>query len=164
MTGGHAATLFLFSVNTTYNKTNDGPRSGSCYLVRKGAGRPLVHDLAGSIKIDGLPHDEVNRIFNEREIFYSYDEMSSYSQFAAICGCTSVVIPRHFKDQAEFVASYPLSRYGVAYGEENIPHALATRHLVEGYLKECEESGIQSVRDFIAITRQKFGFPTTGSA
>jgi hypothetical protein len=158
LTGGTAQTLFLFALNTTYKKTNHAPRNGSCYMMRKGKGQPIVHPVEDSIKIDGMTHDEINQIFNEREIFYSYDEMSSYSQYAAICGCTSVVIPWHFKDQAEFVAEYPLSRYGVAYGEENIPHAIATQHLVEGYLRQCEEDGVQSVRDFVASSRRHFGF------
>jgi hypothetical protein len=158
LTGGKAVTLFLFSVNTTYRQTNFGSRQGSCFLVRKGVGRPLIHPIEGSVKIDGMPHDEVNRVFNEREIFYAYDEVSSYSQFAAICGCTSVVVPHQFKDQAEFAAAYPLSRYGVAYGEENIPHALATRHLVADYLRACEEDSLRQVRDFVSITQKHFGF------
>lgn len=159
LTKGKAQTLFLFARNQTYSQTNHGARSGTCYMVRKAKGQPMVHDMQDSLPVDDMPHDELNRVFNQRKTFYCYDEMSSYSQFAALCGCISVVIPWHFKDQADFVANYPLSRYGVAYGEENIPHAKATMHLVEGYLKECEESGIQSVRDFIAATRQHFGFP-----
>ncbi len=158
LTRGKAITLFLFSVNKTYQQTNFGLRQGSCYLIRKGIGRPMVHNLQGSIKIDNLNHEEISRIFNEREVFYSYDELSSYSQFAAVCGCTSVVIPKHFKDQAEFIEEYPLSRYGVAYGEENIPHAIATRHLVADYLKKLEGDGVQSVRNFIETTHKHFGF------
>lgn len=163
LTKGKAETLFLFSPNPTYRRTNFGPRKGSCYMVRKAKGRPLVHDLTDSIQVDNLSHEDMNRVFNECETFYCYDEMSSYSQFAAICGCTSVVIPWHFKDQAEFVASYPLSRYGVAYGEENIPHAIATQGQVADYLLECERNGLDSVRNFIKVTRKAFGFPPPAS-
>ena len=164
LTKGKAQTLFLFTPNPSYRQTNHGPRSGSCYMIRKAKGQPLVHDLTDSLLVDDVPHKELNVLFNQRKTFYCYDEMSSYSQFAALCGCISVVIPWHFKDQADFIANYPLSRYGVAYGEENIPHALATMHLVEGYLKDCEQSGIQSVRDFISVTRRQFGFPAATGA
>jgi hypothetical protein len=158
LTGGKAESLFLFSLNRLYCQTNFGARNGTCYMVRKGSNKPLTHDLEDSLKIDDLSHEEIKKIFNEREIFYAYDELSSYSQFAAICGCISVVVPGLFKDQAEFMASYPLSRFGVAYGEENIPHAIATRHLVSDYLKACECEGVQTVRNFVESTRKHFGF------
>lgn len=159
LTKGKAQTLFLFSRNKSYSRTNFGPRTGSCYMLRKAKGRPLVHDLNDCLLVDDMSHQDLNREFNARKTFYCYDEMTTYSQFAALCGCESVVIPWHFKDQADFVANYPLSRYGVAYGQENIAHAQSTMHLVKGYLDDCEESGTQSVRDFVRVTRKHFGFP-----
>lgn len=159
MTKGLAPLLFLFSANATYRQTNFGARHGSCYMFRKSKDRALVHDLNDSLLLDGLSHDEINRAFNERDIFYCYDEMSSYSQFAAICGCTSIVIPSLYANREEFAKNYPLSRYGVAYGLDDIDHARATRHLVSDYLLRFEQDGLESVRNFITTTRQAFGRP-----
>jgi hypothetical protein len=156
LTGGQAPHLFLFKMNQTYRQTNFGPRHGSCYLLRKGRAKPIVHDLTDSLQIDELPHDEVVRIFNERETFYCYDELSSYAQYAAVCGCTCIVIPGLFADREEYVANYPLSRYGVAYGEGDVAHALATKDRVAEYLLQCERDGLDTVRAFVERTKRHF--------
>jgi hypothetical protein len=156
LTGGKTQPLFLFKMNQIYRRTNFGPRKGSCYLLRKGHAKPIVHDLAGSVLIDDMSHEEVARVFNERETFYCYDEMSSYAQFAAVCGCTSIVIPGLFADREAYVENYPLSRYGVAYGDADIAHALATQDQVAGYLLQCERDGIDTVRAFVDLTKRRF--------
>jgi hypothetical protein len=156
LTKGTARPLFLFKMNPMYRQTNFGPRKGSCYLIRKGSGKPMVHDLDGSVLIDDMSHEAVVRVFNECETFYCYDELSSYAQFAAVCGCTSIVVPGLFADRAEYVANYPLGRYGVAYGEADVAHALATKDRVAEYLLQCEANGIDSVRAFVERTKQHF--------
>ncbi|MEP1356270.1 MAG: hypothetical protein ABJX32_04360 [Tateyamaria sp.] len=160
ITGG-AQLLQLFWVNPVYRDTGNTNRSGSCYMVRKARKmRPnfeLVHDMENSQQVDGLSHQELARIFNECETFYCYDDATMYSQFAALCGCTSIVIPWHYKNRAEWTAARPLTEYGVAYGLDDIEHARTTRHLLPGLLAEREEIGRQTVRDFVAACRQRFG-------
>jgi len=140
--------LSVAALNPVYKNLNQS-RSGTCYLVRKGKGKTLVHDTRNSIKIDGLSHAEVARIFNSSEFFYSYDEMTFYSQYAALCGCVSVVVPESYATREEWVSNHPIGRYGVAYGEADIPHALETAHLLEEHFAEQEEISLIEVQRFI---------------
>lgn len=162
ITQGNARRLCLIALDPRYQDRGSGTRSGSCYLLRKGEGKPLVHDLNNSIQIDGLGHEEIADIFNRVTTFYSYDEVTMYSQFAAICGCVSVVIPTQYKSREEWVRDHPLSRYGIAYGLDDIEHASQTRHLVSGHLKELAYEGIRSVEAFIESTHSHFGFKRRG--
>lgn len=158
VTGGDIDQLFLFTLNPCYKDLGRLDRSGSCYMLRKGKGRPIVHDLENSIQIDGMSHEEIAEIFNQTEIFYSYDDATMYSQFAAICGCTSVVIPMTYDSREAWVRDHPLSLYGIAHGLDDVAHSVETKHLVRDYLEELERNGIQSVENFIAKTRRHFGF------
>ncbi len=157
VTGG-APDLFLYKVNSRYRDENRSNRNGVCYIVRKGAHKPRIPqtEVPGAIQIDNKSHAEINEIFNCCHTFYSYDEATMYSQYAAICGCTSVVIPGHFDSREEWVRNYELARYGVAYGLDDIPHAIATRGKVRGLLEDRETAGRKTVENFIRLTSARF--------
>lgn len=155
ITGG-APDLFLWKVNQCYENLKQPNRKGSCYIVRKGKGRQLVHDLDGSIQIDGKSHEEIAKIFNQCSEFYSYDEATMYSQYAAICGCTSIVIPQFCQSREEWAKNHDLAQYGVAYGLDDIAHAKETQHLVIDHLLERERTGLQTVASFIEKTKENF--------
>jgi len=157
LTGG-AQPLFLPSYNPVYRDNALPERSGSCYLLRKGAHKPMVHDLENSRQIDGLSHEEIAAIFNQCEYFYSYDEATMYSQYAALCGCVSIVIPELYQSRTDWARQRPISRYGIAYGLDDIRHARATMHQVADLLQERRQLGLQSVRDFVKTTKAHFGF------
>lgn len=157
VTGGGARRLFLFTVNEHYRRRGlrDEDRQGSCYMLRKADAKQLVHDTSESVLLDGKSHKEIAEIFNRTKYFYCYDEATMYSQFAAICGCISIVIPVTFGSRSEWVEKHPLSKYGVAYGMDDIAHARETRHLVRRYLQELEQESRSTVRQFIQFTRQR---------
>ena len=156
VTGG-AQHLHVWIVNPAYRNEGRSDRSGACYIVRKGHAKARIPQTADALLIDGLPHSEVNRIFNRCETFYSYDEATMYSQYAAICGCTSIVIPGLYRDRDEWVKENGLARYGIAYGLDDVGHARATRHLTEGVLKERAESSAATIRAFVETTHRQFG-------
>ncbi|MDT8345616.1 MAG: hypothetical protein RQ752_14425, partial [Thermohalobaculum sp.] len=110
-----------------------------------------------AVCVDGMNHEEINDVFNRSDVFYSYDEATMYSQYAALCGCLSVVIPSLFPSRESWVQAHELARYGIAYGLNDLEHAHRTRHLVEGLLKAEESKGRDTVRNFIALTRDRFG-------
>jgi hypothetical protein len=124
--------------------------------VRKGVDKPRIPQTADAICIDGMSHAEVAVIFNRCEVFYSYDEASFYSQYAAICGCDSVVVPGLYPSRADWVAHHPPARFGVAYGLDDLEHARATRHLVIDQLRAQEAAGLETVRRFISLTEARF--------
>jgi hypothetical protein len=156
VTGG-APDLFLWRINPVYRNEGSVERKGACFLVRKGADKPRIAETEGAIPIDGLSHEEIAAIFNRCEIFYSYDEASFYSQYAALCGCLSVVVPGLYPSRDEWVWHHPPARYGIAYGLDDLEHARATRHLVIELLRSLEAAGVDTVRRFVTLTETRFG-------
>ncbi len=157
ITGG-APDLFLWKLNRTYRNAQRRDRDGVCYILRKGEHKPRIPETEGpdAIPIDKKSHAEINEIFNRCHSFYSYDEATMYSQYAAICGCTSVVIPELYASREEWVQNHELARYGVAYGLGDIPHAVATRDKVQGLLEAEEAKGRETVARFVELTRARF--------
>lgn len=159
ITGGSIPQLFLFTINPAYVDQGRTDRSGICYLIRKGGGRPLIHADPDALRLDGLPHEKVVAAFNKCSRFYSYDEATMYSVFAALCGCISIVVPlERYPTREAWAEKHPLLQYGVAYGEDDIPRALATRGLMKDHLGALEQKGLDSVRAFIRLSRKRFDF------
>lgn len=131
-----------------YRQTNLGPRAGSCYILRKGKGRPLVHDSAGSVLVDSLSHEECARVFNRVQTCISYDTYTMYSLFAALCGCDSVVVPEEGVGKEQWYPD-PADRYGLAYGFDDLEEARRTRPLLLPRLKAQERAANDSVRAFV---------------
>lgn len=156
LTGG-APELVMWQRNPIYRNEMRPDRQGACFLVRKGQAKSRIPETQDAICIDGKSHEEIAKIFNRSTVFYSYDEASFYSQYAAICGCDSVVVPGLYGSREEWTQAHPIARFGVAYGLDDIAHARESRHLVEGLLAAKEEEGRQSVRAFIEATQDRFG-------
>lgn len=159
VTGG-APDLYVWKLNPVYRDEGRTDRAGVCYMLRKGIDKPRLPETEhpDAICIDGKSHEEIAAIFNRCETFYSYDEATMYSQFAAIAGCTSIVVPGLFPDRAAWTAAHPNARYGVAYGTDpaEIAHARATRHLLLEDLQARERDSFETVRNFVALTHARF--------
>ncbi len=132
-----------------YHETNVGQRKGSCYILRKGKGRPIVHDLKGSVLADKLSHREFAALCNRVETCVSYDTYTMYSLFAALCGCVSVVVPEPGVSKDEWYPD-PRDRYGMAYGFDDITAARETQPLLLPHLKAQETAANDSVKAFVA--------------
>lgn len=161
VTGG-APDLLLWGVNRTYRNENRPDRNGVCYIVRKGNLKPRIPETetADAIDIAGMTHAEINDVFNRCHTFYSYDEATMYSQYAAVTGCTSVVIPGLYASRDEWAKNHELGRYGIAYGLDDIAHAQATQHKVLDLLLAHEAEGKATVENFVTLTKERFWTPT----
>lgn len=157
LTGG-APLLQLFSIHPAYADRGNTHRHGTCYMRRKQADKPVLHDPDRDICLDGLDHAAIAEQFNRCERFICYDEATIYAQFAALCGCLPIVVPGFYRDRAAWVADRPIARYGVAFGFEDTDHALRTRHLLAGDLRRIEAEGRATVRDFVTRTKAAFGY------
>jgi len=138
-----------------YQQTNAGPRSGTCYILRKGKGRPIEHSLENSVLVDDLSHRELAAVFNRVEMCISYDTYTLYSAFAAMCGCTSVVVPQPGMTKEDW---YPdeRDRYGQAWGFDDVDWARRTAPLLLPHLKAQEREANASVGQFAEKCRQYF--------
>lgn len=128
--------------------------------MRKGDQKPRIPETesADAIQVDGMSHEKMNEVFNRCDTFYSYDEASMYSQFAGIAGCTSIVVPGLFGSREEWAAQHPNGLYGIAYGNSpsELEHARATRDLMIKNMRNREAEGVDTVRRFVELTKQRF--------
>ena len=138
-----------------YKQINFAKRRGSCYIVRKGKDRKIVHDLLESIQIDGLSHKEIAAIFNEREYFYSYDLYTAYTFFAIMCGCIPIVVPEENISMEQWHSDEYL-RYGIAYGENDIEYVYKTKHKIFETLQILEDKAKVNVEKFIRKSQEFF--------
>ena len=141
-----------------YNMDNvSNLRSGTAYCIRKGKYKKIQHDLTNSTLIDGkknnfgLSHKEVSKIFKNVKTFISYDTYTAYSQFAALCGCISVVVPDNNVSKNEW-KHREVDRYGLAYGfsDEEITHSIETANLLKEQILFEEKQNIENVKKFVA--------------
>lgn len=138
-----------------YRQSNFGSRNGSCFMIRKGKER--IHDLhpVDAIQVDGLSHRQMADVFNRCEFFFSYDLYTMYSVYACMCGCKSVVLPVEGMSMEDWHFSSE-SRFGVAYGIDDVPRAVATRENLLQQIQLFEENNLSSVRFFLRRCREFF--------
>ena len=149
--------LTIVHVPWEFYNMNDVPaeRRGVAYSLRKGAYKPLVHDVENSTLIDGKTHAEVASIFKNSQLFISYDSRSMYSQLASLCGCDSVIVPDPGVSEADFFKSTE-SAYGIAYGFEGIEAARNSRDLLLEQFKRLEANNLNKACEFLEEVRSFF--------
>lgn len=138
-----------------YKLTNERDRTKTCYMVRKGKNRLDLPDLRDQWVIDGYTHQELSEIFNECKICYFYDLYTAYAIYAAVCGCIPVIVPIAGVTKDQWVPEKD-RRFGLAYGSEDIPHAVATRGLMLDNLRAIEQKNIESVKHFVSAVQDHF--------
>lgn len=134
----------IFIRDDIYYQTNFAQRHGTCYILRKGKGRTIIHDLNDSILVDDLSHKEMAKIFNQVKMCISYDTYTMYSRFAALCGAISVIVPEEGISKEEWQHE-EINRYGLAYGFDDISYAIQTHHLLLPTVKKQEEEANKTV-------------------
>ena len=144
--------------NQLYRQYNFGPRSGKCYILRKGKVRTdLPEHFDGPVFDDDMSQENLVKMFNEYEYCYSYDTQSFYSAIAAICGCKSIVVMESGKTEKDYLSESE-THYGIAYGEtsEQLEYAEETKELLIKSL-EYKDRNEANVKAFIPILEAKFG-------
>lgn len=144
----------------TYKQYNFGERNGTCYIVRKGKNRSDLPENFDGVVIDKLSEKDKVRVFNECKYCVSYDTQTAYSRIAALCGCISVVIPEPGKTVVDY-RSLKDNHDGVAWGfsEDEINHAIQTRHKIYSRWSESNRNSRQSAREFVEICKNYFDIP-----
>jgi hypothetical protein len=80
-------------------------------------------------------------MFNKFKFFISYDSLTFLSVISALCGCISIVIKVEGLDKngwlnttaaADYLkSSGETSLYGIAYGADDVEHAINTLHMAK---------------------------------
>jgi hypothetical protein len=111
------------------------PRSGSCYIVKKGVYDPKVREafsnkVIPAIDLNGKSIEDVVHILNTTKYFFCYDPCCFLIIMALMCGCIVIQHPVTGCNQEEWQYSIGcdfLGRFnGLAYGYDNIDWAEAT--------------------------------------
>ena len=95
----------------------------------------------------------LSKIYNTISLFISFDPHTYHSKMAALCGCTSVVIPSKEISNEEF---YNVQKYGVAYGFENIDFAKLTYSKMIDDLKHMEQNTFTQCANFVKLIQNHF--------
>lgn len=145
-----------------FTNYNLNARDINCHLFRKHKGViNLDKHSADSVCIDEILNglqsvDELVGIFNKTNIFVSYDTATYISTIAALCGATSVIIPDGVHTKEEYIKKWPVAKYGIAYGLDDIEWAINTKHLVRDHLLSIERENDMWLDKFIENTTKKF--------
>jgi len=132
-----------------YRQTNFGKRHGKCYVIRKGKDRiDLPKEFDGPI-LDSMPIAEIVQAFNRYESCYFYDTQTFLATIASICGCIPIIVMEPGKTKKDYLSDDDGERYGIAYGEVEIPYAIATRHRIMEIIHQREADNNRSVDAFI---------------
>lgn len=135
-------------------------RNIDCHLLRKFMGTYPILYKENSKSLDGNIYSmqELADIFNNTNNFICYDNATYYSIMAALCGATSIIIPDNNINmpREEFMHKFPIFKYGVAYGMDDIEWANSTKHLVRDYLLELDKESDKWLDMFIENTTKKF--------
>lgn len=142
--------LELYNLNDVSEK-----RSGSAYMIRKGIGKNISHDLKDSILIDGKTHQEIAEIFKKVRVFYSYDPYTAYTTFAPLCGCDAVVIPDADVSIDDWLPDAVL-RAGIAYGIGAIDSARMDRYMLKERVESELENNSLIVSEFVSEVGEFF--------
>lgn len=150
--------LMISELHTNIFKNTKLNRNGSCYAIRKGSPKVLVHPTDSyEIKYhDAGNLNLISNIFNTTEKFYCYDNYTFLSVQAAMCGCISIVIPDGIKTKEEWHTGYQFFQYGIAYGEDDIPRALETLPLLYKEIENTEQKMINQVIQFGNHCNERF--------
>jgi hypothetical protein len=95
----------------------------------------------------------LSKIYNTITLFISFDPHTYHSTMAALCGCTSIVIPSKEISNEEF---YNVQKYGVAYGFENIDFAKLTYSKMIDDLKQMEQNTFTQCANFVILVKSHF--------
>lgn len=140
--------LTIFYIMTDiYKQTNFNDRVGSCHMIRKGKDKEFVHEK-DSLLVDGMSHEELSEIFNQKKYFISYDPYTYYSIYASLCGCISIIIPDNGVKKEQWHPKVE-DTYGLAYGLDDIEYAEKTKRLMLEYIEKQQNENIKSVENFI---------------
>jgi hypothetical protein len=163
----NAFVLTVLNPKLNIMKNNDKKRNKIGLLVRKCKDFEYKMNLLNEYKhLLKLPvisiDDEINKcndlrdlskIYNTITLFISFDPHTYHSTMAALCGCTSVVIPSKEISNEEF---YNVQKYGVAYGFENIDFAKLTYSKMIDDLKQMEQNTFTQCDKFVELVKSHY--------
>lgn len=101
-------------------------------------------------------HEQLNEIFNEFRYFVSFDNTTYHSVLASLAGCVSVVVPVDNMTPEQWRNDNLTSRYGIAYGFDDLHWAVTTNHKVREHVLNVERGNINEAKNLIKLTKERW--------
>ena len=128
--------LSVIEVDLNLFRDRGEKREGTCYLIKghldEEAERAIhkPEDYCIDSVFYSIPNDKkmefLADLFNKKECFITYTPMTFTSVLAAMCGCQSIVIPKSKYNKEKWMNDIWCSKYGIAYGLDDVPRAMNT--------------------------------------
>ncbi len=131
-----------------YKQTHFGPRKGSCYMLRKGTNKPIVHDTRNAVCIDDMSHQQIAQVFNKVEFFISYDPYTMYTSYAVMCGCKTIVVPDEGISKELWQPNKELRKV-FSYGFEDREVSEDAQKILIEHLQQEQDKAINHVQEFV---------------
>lgn len=144
--------LSVIEVDLDMFKNRGESRNGTCYLIKghldEEAERAIhtENDFCIDSVLYSIPNENklpfLADLFNKQEYFITYTPMTFTSVLAAMCGCKSIVIPKSKYNKDKWMNDIWCSKYGIAYGIDDLPRAIATMDKV-----------IPNIQHYLSVTQ-----------
>ena len=94
--------------------------------------------------------------FLTKDYFLSFDPFTFMNIIASLCGCISVVKRISVISEEEWLNGDPFLKFGIAYGEQCIDHALKTQHLLLSHITNMYYQNEENVQNLCINIENKF--------
>jgi len=152
---GILITTFSDKLNCFYDPKE--PRKGTAFLIKKDGMKQQLHP-DDSLDLHGYQDniEVMASIFRKIKYFYCYDSACYWACLATLCGCVSIVQPNSELTFEQWSKPSPETKYGIAYGIENLKHAEDTIHLVQENYSKVKQQEFETVKNFVKVCEKKF--------
>lgn len=152
---GYLRTTFSDKLGIFYN--DNQPKSGSTFLIKKGGMKQKIHpDDSIDLRPYQNNHEAMANIFRKVKYFYCYDSYCYLACLATLCGCVVIIPSPDNETFEEYTKNNPQTKYGIAFGLENLKHAEETITLVQDNYKKVKEDEFKTVKNFVKMCEKKF--------
>lgn len=148
--------LFIMHIEDYFRFPEQENRYQTCFRVHKGAHLPRIPETNPPCVEIASSHSRpaLARLLQTSSIFYSYDDLSTLSIEARLCGCPVKIIGYTCIDE-EHLVNNPLTIYGVAIPGEPVDIAKLKDEIplfVEAY-NNMQRRSVDELDAFIDITQ-----------
>ncbi len=148
--------LFIMHIEDYFRYPDQENRDKTCFRVHKGAHLPRIPETnPPCIEIDSsLSRPAVAQLLQSSSIFYSYDDLSTLSIEARICGCPVKIIGYTCLTEKSLKESpYTLNGIAIPGEEVNLDKLRSELPLFQAAYDDMQRQSVKELDQFIDITQ-----------
>jgi hypothetical protein len=148
--------LFMPTIEEFFFNRLSQKRDVKVFYVGKGKFQPVINKDAFMeiTRVYPISRKELAYLFSRASVFYCFDNLSVIGYESALCGCPTVIIPDGSISREDFFDNN-FGDDGIAWGEEELPRAIATMDKVRLNYRVAELKAEKQLDEFIKITQEE---------